>query len=63
MKLITTKAMMSIVNLWCEHKELAPKDKFYCEDNGVWVGCDNTTGDCWVEEFQTEEEVIAWLND
>lgn len=63
MKLVTASIMKAIVDLWCFEKELAPEGKFYCEDNGVWVGCDNSNGDCWVEEFKTEEDVIKWLND
>ncbi|MGI6634197.1 MAG: hypothetical protein ACOX7B_03375 [Christensenellales bacterium] len=30
------------------------------EGNG-WVACDNTTGDCWVEEFLTAKEAVKWL--
>lgn len=62
MKLVTARGMSAIVDLWCFEKELAPEGKFYCEDNGVWVGCDNSSGDCWVEEFKTEEDVVKWLN-
>ena len=63
MKKVTAKTMKAIVELWCEDKELAPEGQFYCSDNGVWVGCDNNYGHCWVEEFKTEEDVIKWLND
>ena len=63
MKKITAQAMTSLVDLWLEDAELAPKGKFYCLDNDVWVGCDNTDGYCWVEEFKTEEEVIQWLSE
>jgi len=63
MKKITATEMLAIVQSWCDNHKSVPHEQFYCCDNDVWVGCDNTTGDCWVEEFQTEEEVIAWLND
>lgn len=63
MKKITAQAMKAIVDLWIEDKKLAPDGMFYCFDNGVWVGCDNTTNDCWMEEFKTEEDIIKWLND
>ena len=63
MKKVTARAMGAIVDLWCFEKKLAPEGRFYCEDNGVWVACDNTTGDCWVEEFKTEEGAIGWLED
>ena len=62
MQKITAQAMKNIVDLWTEDKKLAPYGMFYCLDNDVWVGCDNTTNDCWVEVFKTEEDVIAWLN-
>lgn len=63
MKKITATEMLTIVQTWCENPQSVSYEQFYCFDNGVWVGCDNPTGDCWVEEFKTEEEVIAWLND
>jgi hypothetical protein len=63
MEKITAEIMKAIVDLWCFDKKLAPEGKFYCQDNGVWVGCDNSTNNCWVEEFNTEEDVIKWLND
>ena len=63
MKKITAKAMSHIVDLWLEDADIAPKGQFYCEDNGVWVACDNSTDDCWVEEFKTEAGAIGWLED
>lgn len=33
---------------------------FRCDDN-KWIGCDNETGDAWVEEFDSEEDCIKWL--
>lgn len=29
---------------------------FNDDEQDVWVAYDNTTGDCWVEEFKTEKE-------
>lgn len=63
MKKITAEIMKAIVDIWCFDETLAPEGKFYCPDNGVWVGCDNSSGDCWVEEFKTEADVVKWLND
>ena len=63
MKKITAQAMKAIVDLWLESEDLAPVGMFYCIDNDIWVGCDNSSGDCWVEEFKTEEDVINWLNE
>lgn len=33
-------------------------DKYACK----WVAFDNTSGDCWVEEFDTKDECIDWIN-
>lgn len=30
-------------------------------DVGSWTAFDNTSGDCWVEDFKTEREAIEWL--
>lgn len=63
MKKVSAKAMHAIVDLWLESEDIAPEGMFYCQDSEVWVGCDNSDKNCWVEEFKTEEDVIAWLND
>ena len=34
----------------------------YHLENDTWVVWDNTTGDCWVEEFNTEEKCQKYLN-
>lgn len=28
-----------------------------------WIAYDNTTGDCWVEEFKTMEKAKGWILD
>lgn len=35
--------------------------KGYYGEGLVWVAFDNSYGNCWVEEFQTEEMAICWL--
>lgn len=35
----------------------------YYIDNGVYVAFDNSTNDCWIEEFKTRKEALKWLND
>lgn len=32
------------------------------EIGGKYIGLDNSTGDCWVEEFDLLTECIDWLN-
>ena len=34
-----------------------------CTQKTVWIAFDNTTADCWVEEFATQEQALAWIND
>ena len=33
------------------------------EANGHWVTVDNRTRDFWMEDFETYEEAIEWLNE
>lgn len=35
---------------------------YYDKDRDVWIGIDNSTGNAWVEEFQTRELCFAWLD-
>jgi hypothetical protein len=39
-------------------------NKFLCEDNlvGKFVALDDTTGDCWVEDFNSEIQARAYLH-
>jgi hypothetical protein len=46
-----------------------PEGLFYFIDRNdpsywdqVYIGIDNSTGEAWVEEFETEEECIHWLD-
>ena len=36
---------------------------FYDEESKKYIGVDNRSGDCWVEEFDSEEDCIKWIND
>lgn len=40
-----------------------PLGRFYRTSDGSALGCDNSTGEAYVEEFGTEEECIEWLRD
>lgn len=37
------------------------KGLFWTKENTMFVGMDNTSGDAWVEEFETFRECINWL--
>lgn len=39
-----------------------PKGRFWTEDDGVYIGIDNSTGDAWTEEFSDQQSCLAWLN-
>ena len=50
------------INNWVNHKEQTFKgDLLYCKEDNVYVAIDNTSGDCWVEEFSSEKEAQDWL--
>lgn len=50
------------IDNWTNKKEQTfSGDKLYCSDNNLYIGVDNSTGNCWVEEFNTEKEVQKWL--
>lgn len=36
-------------------------DWFICYDSGMWVACDNSQGDMWVEEFNSLDNACKWL--
>lgn len=42
-------------------KNYAPEGLFMIEENGHYIGIDNSTGECWVEEFITKDLCIKWL--
>jgi hypothetical protein len=41
--------------------EYEPIGRYYLQENGVWVGIDNSTGDAWTEEFPTKRKCLKWL--
>jgi hypothetical protein len=40
-----------------------PRGVFLTYENDRFTGIDNTTGDAWVEEFETAIECARWLQD
>jgi len=34
---------------------------YYKNADGIWTAWDNSTGDCWVEDFKTKKEAVEWL--
>ena len=51
------------IDNWMDHKELPTKEnKIYCEMiAGGYLAIDNSSDNCFVEEFETEKEAQMWL--
>lgn len=51
------------ISNYTDHKKLPIKeDKIYCENNDTdYIAVDNSSGECYVEEFQNEKQVHEWL--
>ena len=45
-----------------ENKECHVCSGYFLEGD-VWIAFDNSTKDCWVEEFATKEMAICWVED
>lgn len=54
-KMISADEMHSII----ENRK--SRGQFIAYENDKYIACDNTTGDAWIEEFETLEEAINWL--
>lgn len=62
--LLGVKAQVELNWLLSQHKSnwwISQTSGYYFND-GKWVVFDNSTGDCWVEEFNTEVQCIKYLN-
>ena len=51
------------ISNYTDHKKLPIKeDKIYCENNDTgFIAVDNSSGECYVEEFKNEKQVHEWL--
>lgn len=49
------------INNWNNKDENMKKDKLYCKGKEKYIAIDNTTDNCWVEEFNSEHDVFNWL--
>ena len=64
-KILTGTTLLEMLEQWEEDKYSIEWGLFleYPKNGGVYVACDNTGGDCWVEEFETLEAAVKWLLD
>ena len=52
------------ISCWEEGTPLpVDKDMIYAQDGDLFIAVDNTSNECYVEEFKTEEDVIKWFNE
>lgn len=53
----------SLQTIWEMKRSLCPRIKgFTIDDTGEFIAFDNTAGEFFVEDFNTREEAISWLN-
>lgn len=51
------------LDAWLNKKELPLSfDLMYCEENGIFTALDNSFGECYLEDFDTEKEALLWLS-
>lgn len=59
--ILTGKELLDLIEAW--DASTAERGLFlqYPAEAGKYIACDNTTQDCWVEEFDTLPEAMDWL--
>ena len=57
MKIISKQQMLD----YLEDKIKLDSNLLLTYDNGIWVACDNSTNNKWVEEFDQLKSAIYWL--
>lgn len=62
---VTFKELNKYVDNWCEHLLNDDRNLLYAynPECKIFVGVDNSTDNCWVEEFKTEKDCIKWLKE
>lgn len=58
----TPEEVSDFIDIWAEDRKKAKKTRVLCRDKNAWVAVDNSTGDCWVENFVSKKDAIDWLN-
>ena len=59
---VSIEDFKSYLDAWLDKKDLPlPFDLIYCKENNKFVALDNTSGDCFVEEFDDEKKALGWL--
>ncbi len=59
---VSEKIVRKYIDNWVNKKELPTNEKLiYCYDGNKYIAVDNTTDNCFVEEFDSEKDAFAWL--
>lgn len=53
---------LDYINEVIENKDDYVDELVFAFNNDIYIACDNTNGYCIIEEFETKEEVLNWLN-
>lgn len=60
--LVDKNVVKEYIENWTNKKEQSFKvEKLYCQENNIYVAVDNSTDNCWVEEFKSEKDAQNWL--
>lgn len=62
---VSIETLSKYVNHWSRDYLRDRRKLLYAYDPDVekFIAVDNTTGECFVEEFKNEEEALKWLNE
>ena len=50
------------INQVIENRDDYLDELLYAFNNDIYIACDNTNGNAWIEEFESKEEAVNWLN-
>ena len=61
---VNQKTLNYYVNQWAKNSLEDERRLLYSYDDesGLYIGVDNSNGECWTEEFDSEDMCINWLN-
>lgn len=58
---ITPAEAHELIESGAEHDRYEPLGRFYLEEDGKFVGIDNSDGNAWTEEFPDKASCLRWL--
>lgn len=60
--LITPETALDIVKRW-EQGDESIRELYLANDGSKYIAIDNTSGECYVEEFTSRNNAIKWLTE